>query len=83
MKVGRMPDLITDVEGGPSKVVVDRDAEANGAEHDSGEEADGTHFKIGQSKHEIPSASEVGHCQRVLRCAAAAVIDSRASVALI
>jgi hypothetical protein len=54
VKVGRMPDLITNVEGGPSKVVVDRCAEANGAEHDSGAEADGTHVKIGQSKHEIP-----------------------------
>jgi hypothetical protein len=54
VKVGRTPNLITDVEGGPSKVVVDRRAEANSAEHDSGAEADGTDFKISQSKHEVP-----------------------------
>ena len=54
MKVGRTPDLITDVEGSPSKVVVDRCAEADSAEHDSGAEAHGTDFKISPSKHEVP-----------------------------
>jgi hypothetical protein len=54
VKVGRMPDLMTDVEGGPSEVVIDRCGEANSAEHDSGAEADGTNLKISQSKHEVP-----------------------------
>jgi hypothetical protein len=53
-KVDRTPDLMTDVQGGPSKVVIDRCGKANSAEHDSGAEADGADFKIGQSKHEVP-----------------------------
>jgi hypothetical protein len=56
VKVGRTPDLITDVEGSPSKVVVDRCTEANSAEHDSRAQAHGTEFKIGQSKHDNPPA---------------------------
>jgi hypothetical protein len=55
---------MTDVQGGPSKVVIDRGGEANSAEHDSGAEADGTDFKIGQSKHEVPSAGKPGELRR-------------------
>jgi hypothetical protein len=54
VKVDRTPDLMTDVQGGPSKVMIDRCRKANSAEHNSAAEADGADFKIGQSKHEIP-----------------------------
>ena len=50
MKVGRTPDLMTDVDGGLSQAAV---SETNGAEHDGGAAADGTDFQIGQSKHEV------------------------------